>query len=93
MAVPPEAAEILDRVAHTIQADPHFYDDERFNAFIVYCHQHDLHISAQDVAEFLRTTELGRRADADKVIEQYVSRYQPGRELLAFYDQRQRADA
>ena len=93
MALPPEAAEILDQFARTVQADPHFYDDERFNAFVVYCHQHDLRISAQDIEGFLRETELGRRADTDTLIAQYVSRYQPGRDLLAFYDQRQRADA
>ena len=93
MALPPEAAEILDQFARTVQADPHFYDDERFNAFIVYCHQHALRISAQDIEAFLRETVLGRRADTDTLIEQYVSRYQPGRELLAFYDQPQWADA
>jgi hypothetical protein len=85
-----EAAELLDRFARNFTASPSLHDDERFNAFIVHCYEHDVAATARDVREFLLKSEIGGRTDAKQIINMYVPRYEPGRELLAFYD-RQRA--
>jgi hypothetical protein len=90
MPLPQEAAEVLAPFARNFKAAPSLDDDERFDAFIVHCYEHDIPATVRDVREFLLKSAIGQRTDAKQIINMYVARYELGRALLALY-YRQRA--